>query len=145
MAKSFAASVGKWASQSTERISAVHKRSIELLADEMRRTKPFGGRVPVDTGNLARSLRAEKGRMPSTEDGSFTSQDVGLAVATLKPGEAIYLGYKAKYARRMNYGFVGSDSLGRVYNQQGNYFVEGAIAEWPSIVNKAVSEIKGTR
>lgn len=142
MAKSFSAAVGKWAAQTPQRVTAVRRRSIELLADEMTRTKPQGGRVPVDTGNLARSLLASTKEMPKTSERRPTGTNVGAVVALLRDDQPLWLGYTAAYARRMNYGFVGSDSLGRVYNQSGNYFVEGAIAEWTNIVREAAREIK---
>lgn len=143
MSQSFSASAGKWASQTEERMTAVYRRSVELLAEDMALTKPKGGLVPVDTGNLSRSLLASKSEMPKTAQGPFSGSNVGAITATLKLTEAIWLGYQAAYARRMNYGFVGADSLGRSYNQSGNYFVEGAIAKWPQIVQQAVAEIKG--
>lgn len=142
MAKSFSAAVGKWATQTPQRIAAVRRRSIELLADEMTRTKPQGGRVPVDTGNLSRSLVASTESMPKTSEPPTQGFNVGAVTALLRNDQPLWLGYTAVYARRMNYGMVGSDKLGRVYNQSGNYFVEGAIAEWPNIVRKAAREIK---
>ena len=135
-------SIGEWAKQTQERIEAVHKRSIDLLAEEMIRTKPNGGRLPVDTGNLARSQLASQTAMPKTSEQPSAGMDVGLMVATLDPSKPTWIGYQAVYARRMNYGFVGADKLGRVYNTNGNYFVEGAIAEWPNIVNKAIQDVK---
>lgn len=143
MSKSFSAAVGKWASETEDRMIAVYRRSVEMLGEEMTNTKPNGGRVPFDTGNLARSLLASTSEMPKTAQGPFEGSNVGAVTATLKLTEAIWLGYQANYARRMNYGYVGADSLGRVYNQSGNYFVEGAIDKWPQIVEQAVSEIKG--
>lgn len=143
MAKSFAATIGKWASKSEERITAVRRRSVELLGDEMTRTKPQGGRVPFLMGNLMRSVLADTKAMPKVADGPFPGSNVGLVAATLRNDQPLWIGYQSKYARRMNFGFVGADSLGRVYNQQGNHFVEGAIAEWPQIVARAVAEVKG--
>lgn len=140
--RSFAASVGKWASASEARITAVYRRSVEMLADEMTKTKAEGGRVPFLTGNLYRSLRASKTEMPPMGEIPFESQDIGIVTARLQPSEPVWLGYQANYARRMNSGYIGADSLGRVYNQQGHYFVEGAIAEWPQIVSKAAKEMQ---
>ena len=137
-------SIGEWAKQTQERIDAVHKRSIELLAEEMIRTKPNGGRLPVDTGNLARSLLASQQAMPKTSEQPSAGMDVGALAATLDPSKPVFIGYQAVYARRMNYGFVGADKLGRVYNQAGNYFVEGAIAEWPNIVKRAIEDVKSS-
>lgn len=144
MAKSFAATVSAWAKQTPQRLEAVRNRAIDLLAVEMTTTIPNGGRVPVDTGNLARSLLASTQGMPKTSDAQFSGSDVGIVTAMLKLDQPLWLGFQSSYARRQNYGFVGADSLGRVYNQQGNYFVEGAIAEWPSLVAKAARELQNS-
>ncbi|WP_288075987.1 hypothetical protein [Pseudomonas sp.] len=137
---SFSKMIGDWASATEERLSAAHRRSVVLLGEEMITTKPQGGRLPFDTGNLARSLLASTQAMPKTATGQFPGSNVGVVAATLRPEQPVWLGYQAVYARRMNYGFVGADSLGRVYNQSGNHFVEGAIAKWPQIVAQAVRE-----
>lgn len=136
--------VAEWARQTKERIEAVHKRSIEMLADEMTKTKPNGGRVPVDTGNLARSLLASQQAMPKTSEQPSKGGDVAAMMLLLDPTRPTWLGYQARYARRLNYGFVGADSLGRVYNTEGNYFVEGAVAQWQQIVQKAAADVKQT-
>lgn len=135
-------SIAQWVAQTQERIEAVQKRSIELLADEMIRTKANGGRVPVDTGNLARSLLASQQAMPKTSDQPSAGIDVGAFTVTMDVTKPTWLGYTAVYARRRNYGFVGADSLGRVYNEQGDYFVEGAIAQWPQLVAAAIADVK---
>lgn len=138
----FADQLSSWAKETEARTTAVYRRSIEMLAEEMTRTKPNGGRVPVDTGNLYKSLLASKDAMPRTAEGPFPGVDVGIVTATLRIDEPVFLAYQAKYARRLEYGYVGADSLGLVFNQQGNYFVAGAIAEWPQIVARACKEVQ---
>src|SRR5690554_6713575 len=139
---SFSEAVGAWASATPKRLSAVHKRSIEKLAVEMTRTRAEGGNVPVDKGNLYRSLMASTTSMPKTAEAPFAGSNVPSVIATLRLNDTLWLGFQAKYARRRNYGFVGADALGRVYNEQGDYFVERAIAMWPQIVREAVEEVK---
>lgn len=104
----------------------------------------MAGELPHLTGNLMRSLLASTSAMPATgePDAKYSGQDVGLVTAGLQLDQTVWLGYQAIYARRLNYGFVGEDSLGRNYNQAGAHFVEGAIADWPNIVRMAVSKIK---
>lgn len=136
----FADQLTAWAKETEARTEAVYRRSIELLADEMRTTDEQGGRVPFQDGELARSLQASTQAMPTTAPGPFPGNDVGAVVATLKLGQPIWLGYQAVYARRQNYGFVGADVLGRVFNQQGSYFVEYAIEMWPTIVKLAAED-----
>ncbi len=144
MTDKFTESINAWVSQTKERIDAVHARSLELLGEELAKTKGEGGKLPFLTGNLARSLLASKQGMPNVADGPFAGSNIGLVAATLKADETVFIGYQAIYAARMNFGYVGADSLGRVYNQQGNYFIEGAVAEWPNIVKNAVTDIKGS-
>ena len=144
MADSFAAVVGKWASQSEARLDAVRNRAIELLATEMANTIPNGGRVPFQTGNLARSILASTQGMPRTSDAQFSGSNVGLVTATLNANQPVWLGYQANYAKRQNFGFIGSDSAGRVYNQAGHHFIEAAIAEWPRLVKQAANEMQGS-
>ena len=139
---SFSEAVGSWASATERRLSAVHKKAIEKLAMEMTRTRAEGGNVPVDTGNLYRSLLASTTAMPKTAEGPFPGSNVASVIATLRLNDTIWLGYQAKYAKRQNFGFVGADALGLVYNQPGNHFVERAIAMWPQIVREAVEEVK---
>ncbi|MPS98606.1 MAG: hypothetical protein E2581_08910 [Pseudomonas sp.] len=139
----FADQLSAWGKQTEARMEAIYRRSVKLLADEMATTKPQGGRVPFETGNLARSLVASTQGMPKTSTTPTAGATVGVVIATLKLNQPIWLGYQAIYARRMNYGFVGADKLGRVFNQQGSYFVEGAIEKWPQIVAQAAKEIQG--
>lgn len=139
---SFSEAVGNWASATERRLSAVHKKAIEKLAMEMTRTRAEGGNVPVVTGNLYRSLLASTAAMPKTAEGPFAGSNVPSVIATLRMNDTVWLGFQAVYARRINFGFVGADALGRAYNQQGAHFVERAIALWPKIVREAVEEVK---
>lgn len=43
----------------------------------------------------------------------------------------------------MNYGFVGTDSLGRTYNQEGYGFVDGVVQRWQQIVTEAEAKVRG--
>jgi hypothetical protein len=141
---SFADACMKWAEQTEERLQAVFRRSVELLADELIKTQANGGRLPHRTGNLMRSLVAQIGSMPSqgSPDDRYSGSDVGAITAQALLGDDVFLGFQANYARRMNYGFVGQDSLGRTYNQTGAGFVEYARDAWPLIVKQAAEEIR---
>src|SRR5690606_35613305 len=112
----FSAAVGAWASATEKRLSAVHKKAVEKLAMEMTRTRAEGGNVPVDTGNLNRSLLASTTIMPKIAEGPFAGSNVPSVIATVRMSDTVWLGFQAKYARRVNFGFFGADALGRVYN-----------------------------
>lgn len=122
---------------------AVRQISVQELAREMTLTVAEGGRVPVKTGNLSRSLGIQVNAPLTVKEGAvFASQDFGAVLLSLTGDETIYLGYQAAYARRMNYGFVGTDALGRSYNQSGYGFVEAARSKWPQIVAAATVKVQ---
>ena len=138
---SFSGDVTQWVKMTKADADAVYGRAVEKIGEEMTKTRPQGGRVPFLTGNLVRSLLASTDAMPKTSDTPSVGSNIGIVAAKLKIGQPVWLGYQAIYARRQNYGFIGGDRLGRVYNQQGAYFIEGAIAEWPRIVEESIKEV----
>ena len=130
-----------WAGATTAQLTALLRNSVQALAVEASKTIPNGGRVPVKTGNLGRSVVIDT-KPPEVIDVLATAQEFSLGVADIKPGDTIYIGWTAKYSRRQNYGFVGEDSLGRSYNQSGYGFAEDAAAKWPAIVAEQASRIR---
>ncbi len=122
----------KWAGGTVAGLTALLRNSVQALATEASTTIPNGGRVPVKTGNLGRSVVVDN-KPPQVIEG-LAKGNFSLGVANIKPGDTIYIGWQAKYSRRLNYGFVGTDSLGRTYNQAGYGFAEAAAAKWPAIV-----------
>lgn len=142
---SFSAEVSAWASAELERAEAVFQTAAQTVANEVREPVAAGGRMPVKTGNLRRSLMASTSSMPTIIEGKqqFTDNPVELVIAGAELGGTIYLGFQAAYAARMNYGFVGQDSLGRSYNQAGFGFVDAVAQRWPQIVAEAETTVQG--
>lgn len=130
-----------WADSKEKLLTALLRNSVQALAKEASTTIPNGGRVPVLTGNLGRSVVVDN-KPPTVIEGLATG-DYSLGIAAIVPGETVYIGWQAKYARRQNYGFVGADSLGRVYNQAGYGFAEAAAAKWPVIVKAEATKLGG--
>jgi hypothetical protein len=79
------------------------------------------------------------------EDQEFADNDgqISLVIAGAQLGETVFLGFQAAYAMRMEYGFVGADSLGRYFNQQGYGFVRLTAQRWPEIVEESARKIQG--
>jgi hypothetical protein len=128
-----------WSGLTAGALTALLRDSVQDLAREMSTTIPNGGRVPVKTGNLARSVVIDT-KPPAVIEGLATG-DYSLGVSKIEPGGDIYVGWQARYSHRLNYGFVGQDSLGRTYNQQGYGFAEAAAAKWPEIVMRQAAKI----
>lgn len=141
---SFAAQVSEWAKAEIEREEAIFHEAAQAVANEVRTPVADGGRMPLKTGNLRRSLMASTADMPTIQEGKTEFQDNGieLVIAGAQLGETVYLGFQAAYAARMNYGFVGTDSLGRTYNQTGFGFVDAVAQRWPQIVTQAEAKVR---
>lgn len=65
--------------------------------------------MPVDTGNLRRSLMASTTEIPTISnnpDQTFADNDqqINLVIAGAEIGQTIYLGFQANYAAAMEYG-----------------------------------------
>ncbi|GGZ21737.1 hypothetical protein [Asticcacaulis endophyticus] len=128
-----------------QRIEAVFHVSVQMLEQEMKKPTAQGGNMPVVSGNLYRSLLASRDVMPSIKsDGVFTEPNNTLTISGAELGQTIYLGFQAIYARRVNYGFTGTDSLGRTYNQTGRNFVGLAAQRWQQIVAEANFQVQKT-
>lgn len=145
-----------WADTSDKLLTALLRNSVQALAQEASRTIPNGGRVPVKTGNLARSVVVSN-KPPNVITEEAAAGGFSAGIAAIKPGEMVYIGWTATYARRMNYGYVGTDSAGRYYgsaqavittgysNRAGFGFAEAAAAKWPEIVNAEAAKIASRR
>lgn len=99
------------------------------------------GRLPVDTGFLRASLQVSIGEtLPplaeTPKDGSFDwdADEVRLTLDGSELSDTVLAVYTAAYARRIEYGFKGRDSLGREYSQAGTRFVALAAQRWVQVV-----------
>ena len=91
-----------------------------------------GGNMPVLDGVLRNSF-------VSGLNGSANfsgSEAYALSIAGWTAGDSILGGWTAAHALRQEYGFVGPDKLGRVYNQKGKRYAGQAAAKWKSTVSR---------
>lgn len=144
MARSFHKSVDDWVGKVNSRTKAVVRSSINQLADHANKAGPSaarggvnskGGKLPVDTAFLRSSFVSAIGQMPSgaskpspgASDYDWDTNALVLTLARVKPGDVVFLGWTANYARAME------DRYG---------FMRSAAAKWPSIVEAKVREAR---
>ena len=100
--------------------------------------------TPKKTGKLAAAWRASIGQPSRATSFGGLSDPVpamDAVVGRLKLGETYYVSNIAPYALRIEYGFVGVDSLGRNYNQQGRYFAQQTLNDLPTIADSAARAV----
>lgn len=135
----FSAQVSAWAMETEGRLLAVFRASAQELFSIAQTTVHEGGFLPFDIGFLRNSFVS--GLNGST---SLSGPDsYVIAIASAEIGDSVIGGWTADYARRMEYGFVGQDSLGRNYNQRGFGYVRNAAMQWQDIVNRHAARLAG--
>jgi len=155
MTKPFSQQIADYAGIYQKRLRATTREAIQDTVDLASLTTDDGGRMPVVTSFLRASILAKVGSMPSgVSKPPKTDAEAGEAGAKVA-GEAVsaaltmwdlegefYIGWSAAYARRIEYGFEGQDSLGRTYNQQGAGFLRGATEKWDVTVDAAAARMR---
>lgn len=150
----FSATVKQFTVDAKENTTLIFRTAADKLAKEVVRPISGGGRdsigprsgggfLPHDTGNLGRSLSFSTASMPKIDQGTasyLSNANASFVISNVEAGDTLYMGFQAAYAARMNYGFVGDDSLGRTYSQSGHYFVENAGAKWQQFVSEAEAQ-----
>lgn len=149
MAQNFTAQLGKITDDLFDDAVRSVKAASQDVFEEMSQTQPSiketgtfeEGKVPVDTGILINSLFSQKnGKLAGRGSTSYVAM-----VAGFKAGETMLFAFSAEYALRMEYGFFGPDSLGRIYNQPGRFFMRDAIngaGGWNDRVNAYFSQFR---
>jgi hypothetical protein len=113
----FAASVRAWVEQAGAQGDLVFRGIVE---DATARIKQL---TPVDTGRLRVSIA------PDTP------------LDSLQLGDNVVISTNVEYARRVEYGFVGVDALGRRYDQAGHHMFAQTANELPEIAEAVVRRV----
>lgn len=128
----FTAQIADFAAKAQRKAELVLKQSAQDVFEIAQTPKAQGGNLPVDTGFLRNSFVAGlNGSTNLTGPDAYT-----LAIAGMELGDSLFGGWSANYARRMEYGFIGTDSRGRTFNQAGNHFALNAAQQWQAIVQR---------
>jgi hypothetical protein len=127
----FSVSVERWVNQ---RRSHSQEIRIAIAVELVNRVKEL---TPVDTGFLRSNWTAIKAGDAMPIAGAVP--DPQTALAGLTPRDRIMIVNPTIYARRIEYGFVGEDSAGRHFHQQGRHMMTQALAELPAIADRVLA------
>lgn len=144
--RGFLQAVNKWTRETEERSEQAFQNGALDFYDAL------SAATPVITGNLRNSLQATvngqtaqvTGPGRSASDSTYRSgAETSIAnIMSAKVGDKISYFYTATYFRRVNYGFVGYDSLGRYYNQSGRFWLQAVEARYRSIMRAAATRLR---
>lgn len=133
----FSKEVAKFRKQVEEKIEQVFQFSVEELARELQTPINAGGRTPIDTGALIRSLQVsinQETRLQSRGDTpvDYTSVNPGT-ISMLKPSDTAHVGFTVHYAPY--------NEFGTVNGTPARFYLRGAAQNWPRIVQRAVKRV----
>jgi hypothetical protein len=131
--KLFFASIKRWHEKTQATLLAIARQSAFELAERVVVA------TPVDTGFLRGSWQPSIGGPAKFGGGAFV---IAAVVQQIKLGDVFMLRNNAAYAMRIEFGFVGTDKLGRHYNQKGRYMVTDNCAKWKTIVADIARQLK---
>lgn len=130
----FSTQIDEFVVDTERKLLAVMRSALTDLTNEANTDKFDGGRLPKDTGFLQHSAGAAINARPIGEvrgdkkqSYTYNVSQVIAVLANLKIGDTFYFGWTAEYAR---------------LQEARNGFLEGALMNWQTYVNKAVSKIK---
>jgi len=142
--------VEDWVYETEGLLKAIIQQSIQNLVIEMQTTRFNGGLNRIDQGwhiasfqiNLNGEPQAPTRLAPEGAAPGWAVNEVALIINGFELGDTIVGSYGMIYSNRLEYGFTGMDSRGRVYNTPAYGFVRSAAQNWPSIVAAAQNEVR---
>jgi Bacteriophage HK97-gp10, putative tail-component len=135
MAADFSFAVTEWVNKAGARANELFRT---IATDAVNRVKEL---TPVDTGFLRSNWTAILQGEAEPKAGDVQAPQSAVTISHARIGDVIIILNPTAYARRIEYGFVGEDSLGRHYNQQGHHMVAQTMSEMTSIANAAAARL----
>ncbi len=124
--------------ETVEKMMRVTKRSMKRMMDEAQEPQMSAkytggsfevGKIPIDREYLWSSLVTIVNGVPSAP----AVKSYVWRIQRAQPGDVFVFAWLEPYAERIEYGFVGTDSMGRNYNQRGRLFATTAVGRFDGI------------
>jgi hypothetical protein len=143
MARTFTAQLEQFRDLTEEKIEYVMRQSIMdvLVGAQTTQIGITQGATSFEIGKIPVGLTAELVNS-LTVDGATGPDAYIVAIAGMEIGDVVRFAWTAPHAMRIEFGFTGTDSLGRYYQQAGRFFVMHNAAQFPDHVKARVAEVR---
>ena len=133
MTLEFTLAVEQWTKRAKEQQDAAFQAVVWDVLNQVKLA------TPVDTGFLRANWTIVRNNDPVPVAGRVP--DPAQVVAEIKAGDRVTIVNPVVYALRIEFGFVGKDSLGREYDQAGAGMVQKVLVNLPTIARGAVARV----
>lgn len=132
----FVVAIDDWVAKVRDRQDRIIQLAAQMALERIKQL------TPVKTGYLRANWTVVRGSAAEALMGAAPRPEESQAtILRLHAGDEFTLLNATVYAARINYGFVGTNSLGRHYEQSGAHMVEKVVTELPDIFEKAAARI----
>lgn len=125
MARYTFAQLDLWAVKVKQRINFVLQHAVNKLIEAAQTPRAKGGRMPIDTGSLRRSLLSEL----SGKSQALGAESYVFVAGAMEAGDYASFRWTMEYAYMVNHGVRG---------RPGAHFVEWAAGQWQAFVDEGV-------
>lgn len=132
---SFSAQVKQFSTEAKENAGEIFSLAIFYLERGIKQN------IRKDTFNMGRSILVSTTAMPQVDTELKEYEEIEFIVPPTQLGKPVWIGIQAVYAPRWEFGFTGTDSLDRTYNQAGDFTIQKQGALWQSYVTQAEVEV----
>lgn len=135
--------VSEWAQENEKRMTAIFRLSTQRVIEVMQEYVPYrDGFLRASLVVLVNKDPPPANRTQENSTSTYNPAEITLAIASAVPGDRIVAAYTMEYAKRLEFGFIGTDSLGRTYNQEGRGWTKRATQQWKQITKEVEEEAK---
>lgn len=147
MVSTFIASIQNFEKFTAQNLRYIAAESVQDVMESAMRPQPGVdrtggtfevGKIPVVSGDLIRSLRSSIGN----GGGEMGKTSYIAVIAGMDPHDVLTFEWTMEYAARIEFGFTGTDELGRTYNQPGRHFVGANAARFSEFVERNAAEVR---
>lgn len=152
MSNTFRADLSRIEERLHGKLERICRESANAVYNEMSSGGKFSPGTPIDTGAHRQHWDAGVGDLPAGGDaGGAADARVVAAISAFQPGETLFVTNNGPAIRRLEFGFIGTDALGRYYigfgpksvngrsSQAPDGFVRPAAEAFPQIVAEVVA------
>lgn len=141
--RTFTANIDRFQERLAKRSRLLVRGVAVTLSNEIVSGGRYSQGTPIDQGYHRDSWAASSNGDLQGASGQGSPAAVEAVALALEPGDPFGLANNGPAIRRLEFGFHGPDSLGRVYDQEGKHFVRDALDHFQPIVDEVAVHLQG--
>lgn len=128
-----------WGDAATGQLQALARQTCQEMAEQVHEATPLD--IGFLRGSWQPSIKNKFEAAAATDNPSVAIAAALEIAGQVVPGDTFVMTNNAAYAKRLEFGFVGEDRLGRTYDQAGRFYVTATVKRWREIVRAVAASL----